>query len=379
MESWELDGSSQRLPISVLTGFLGSGKTTILNYLIQQPALSRALVLINEFGEIGLDHDLVAHSKDDVVIEMSSGCLCCTIRSDLVNTLRSLFLRRVRGEISEFDRVVIETTGLADPVPILHTIMTDPLIAARYRLDGVITAVDAATGQQTLDRQIESVKQVAVADRLLITKTDLIDFDALHKLQNRLRILNPAAPRIITEKGAVEPTSLFDAGLYNPKTKSLDVQTWLNAEAYAEPHEHETSDYGHSHQHSDVNRHDAHIKAVCLTIDEPIHSDALDHWLEALLLLRGADFLRIKGLINVVDLDGPVVIHGVQHIFHPAVALKEWPSEDRSSRIVFITRDIDESVLRGTLRMFSAVEPQTPDLLPADTGDRDITMREVRE
>ncbi len=392
MESWDLGGSSQRLPISVLTGFLGSGKTTTLNYLIQQPALSRTLVLINEFGEIGLDHDLVAQSKDDVVIEMSSGCLCCTIRGDLVNTLRGLFLRRVKGEI-EFDRVVIETTGLADPAPILHTIMTDPLIAARYRLDGVITTVDAATGRNTLDRQIESVKQAAVADRLLITKTDLVEVDALRGLQERLRGLNPAAPQIIAVKGAVDPASLFDAGLYNPKTKSLDVQNWLRAEAYDKPHEHEhehgSSDHCSSHQHShshqhghdhnDVNRHDAHIKAVCLTIDEPIHSYALDHWLEALLRLRGADFLRIKGLINVSDVDGPVVIHGVQHIFHPAVTLKEWPSEDRRSRIVFITRDIDESVLRGTLRMFSTVEPQTPDLLPADSAEGDIAASEVRE
>ena len=191
-------------------------------------------------------------------------------------------------------------------------------------------------------------------------------------MQDRLRVLNPAAPQIIAENGVADPASLFDAGLYDPKTKSLDVQNWLKAEAYAEPHDHEhgTADHGHTHthQHNDVNRHDAHIKAVCLTIDEPIHGDVLDLWLEALLLLRGADFLRIKGIINVVDFDGPVVIHGVQHIFHPAVTLKEWPSGDRRSRIVFITRDIDTSVLRDTLKMFSDAKAQQPEFLPDESG-----------
>ena len=181
MESWNLDGSSQRLPVSVLTGFLGSGKTTVLNYLIQQPALSRTLVLINEFGEIGIDHDLVTHSKDDVVIEMSSGCLCCTIRGDLAKTLREAPGRFARGGELWFDRVVIETTGLADPAPILHTLMTEPAVARRYRLDGVIATVDAVNGGDTLDRQIESVKQAAVADRLLVTKTDLVDDDVLRR------------------------------------------------------------------------------------------------------------------------------------------------------------------------------------------------------
>ncbi|MBM3506083.1 MAG: GTP-binding protein [Alphaproteobacteria bacterium] len=380
MESWNLDGSSQRLPISVLTGFLGSGKTTVLNHLIQQPALSRTLVLINEFGEIGLDHDLVTHSRDDVVIEMASGCLCCTIRGDLAKTLREAPGRFARGGKLWFDRVIIETTGLADPAPILHTLMTEPSVARRYRLDGVITTVDAVNSGGSLDRQIESVKQAAVADRLLITKTDLVTNEMVIGLQSRLRGLNPAAPQIIAANGIVDPAVLFDAGLYDPKTKTLDVQRWLRAEAYDEPHDHGhgTAGHGHAHQHNDVNRHDAHIKAVCLTIDEPIRGDALDLWLEALLLLRGADFLRTKGIVNVEGLKGPVVIHGVQHIFHPAVMLKEWPSEDRRSRIVFITRDIDESVLRDTLRKLKAAEAQRPSLLPVDTGDSDIATFEVR-
>lgn len=380
MESRDLDGTSQRLPISVLTGFLGSGKTTVLNHLVQQPALRRTLVLINEFGEIGIDHELVTHSKDDVVIEMASGCLCCTIRGDLAKTLREAPGRFARGGKPWFDQVVIETTGLADPAPILHTLMTEPSVAHRYRLDAVITTVDAVNGGDTLHRQIESVKQVAVADRLLITKTDLVDIGVLRELQDRLRDLNPAAPQLIAENGVVDSALLFNAGFYDPKSKSLDVQNWLKAEAYAEPriHAHDAADHGHHDHHHDVNRHDLHIKAVCLTIDEPVHGETLDLWLDALLLLRGADFLRTKGIINVAGFEGPVVIHGVQHIFHPAVMLKEWPNEDRRSRIVFITRDIDESVLRDTLRIFTDAADQRTGLFPTDTSDEDIALFEIR-
>ena len=380
MESLEVNRPSGRqLPVSVLTGFLGSGKTTVLNHLIQQPALCRTLVLINEFGEIGLDHNLVAHSKDDVVVEMSSGCLCCTIRGDLAKTLREAPARFARGGELWFDRVVIETTGLADPAPILHTLMTDPAVARRYRLDGVIATVDAVNGSDTLDRQTESVKQAAVADRLLLTKTDLAEVDALCSLQERLRVLNPAAPQIIAENGTVDPALLFDAGLYDPKTKSPDVQRWLTAEAYDESHGHGhgAAGHGHTHQHNDVNRHDAHIKALCLTIEQPIRGEALDAWLGALLVFRGADLLRIKGIINVAELEGPMVIHGVQHIFHPPITLKEWPSEDRRSRIVFITRNIEESTLRDTLKLFTAAMAESSEPLGAELGGAGAAAFEV--
>ena len=380
MESLEVNRPSGRqLPVSVLTGFLGSGKTTVLNHLIQQPALCRTLVLINEFGEIGLDHNLVAHSKDDVVVEMSSGCLCCTIRGDLAKTLREAPARFARGGELWFDRVVIETTGLADPAPILHTLMTDPAVARRYRLDGVIATVDAVNGSDTLDRQTESVKQAAVADRLLLTKTDLAEVDALCSLQERLRVLNPAAPQIIAENGTVDPALLFDAGLYDPKTKSPDVQRWLTAEAYDESHGHGhgAAGHGHTHQHNDVNRHDAHIKALCLTIEQPIRGEALDAWLGALLVFRGADLLRTKGIINVAELEGPMVIHGVQHIFHPPITLKEWPSEDRRSRIVFITRNIEESTLRDTLKLFTAAMAESSEPLGAELGGAGAAAFEV--
>jgi G3E family GTPase len=383
---------STRLPVSLLTGFLGSGKTTVLNHLVRQPALAKTVVVINEFGEIGLDHDLMESSNEDLVL-LKSGCLCCTIRDDLADTLRSLFQRRVKGEISEFDRVVIETTGLADPAPILHTLMTDRLLDARYRLDGVITTVDAATGRATLDRQIESVKQAAVADRLLLTKTDLVDPQETAALTQRLRALNPAAPILQALKGAVDPARLFDAGLYDPKTKSLDVQRWLNAEAYTEPagDHHDHGEHGHDHHDKDadhdrrahthdVNRHDEHISAFCVTLDDPILAGAFDLWLDVLLAWRGEDMLRIKGILNVEGLPGPAVIHGVQHIFHPTAYLEEWPSADRRSRIVFIGRDLDEAALRETLNLVTTQviqETEQKSLAPRP-DDSEVAVFEVR-
>ena len=313
-------------------------------------------MLINEFGEIGIDHDLVQHSTDEIVIEMSSGCLCCTIRGELAETLLEAPGRFSENEEPGFNRVIVETTGLADPAPILHTLMSAGSVAERYYLDGVVTTVDAVNGPGTLNRQIESVKQVAVADRLVITKSDFIPDDAMNELRNHLRQLNPGAPQIVAEHGVVDPASLFGAELYDPSTKSLDVQQWLMAEAFADAHD-------HGHAHNDVNRHDEHIKALCLTFDEPIRGEALDRWLDQQLLPRGEDFLRTKGIINVDGLDSPLVIHGVQHIFHPPVILPEWPTDDRRSRIVFITRDVDESILRDALVQLNTAEKRRPNPL----------------
>lgn len=362
--------AAQRIPVSLLTGFLGSGKTTLLNHLVHLPALADAVVIINEFGEIGLDHILV-EAVDDELVLLNSGCLCCTVRSDLVDTLRSLFLRRVRGDIKEFSRIVIETTGLADPAPILHTLMTDPLISARYRLDGVITTVDAATAAETLDRQPESVKQAAVADRLVLTKTDLVPADeALATLKGRLRAINPGAPILLAENGMANPEALFNAGLYNPTTKSLDVQGWLRAEAYRSdvPHGHahdHDHNHGHAHEHDhghahdqghhhshDVNRHDDRIRAFCLVYDQPIPGVGLAAWLNIVSNFAGPNLLRVKGLIHVSDIDMPVVIHGVQHVFHPPVYLGAWPDGERKTRIVFITKDIGEGAIRDVTEPF---------------------------
>jgi G3E family GTPase len=341
------------LPVSLLTGFLGSGKTTVLNHLLQQPEMGQAAVIVNEFGEIGLDHELVVGGKEDMVL-LNSGCLCCTVRGDLVNTLRDLLMVRMRGDVPPFERILIETTGLADPAPILHTLMGDDLTARYFRLDGVIATVDAVNGEATLDSQFESVKQAAVADRILITKTDLADDAAVAALEARLAEINPAAPRIHVADGVVAPGVLFDAGLYDPATKIPDVDKWLKEEAYAGSDEHD-HDHAHDHGHEqhDVNRHDDKIRAFCVTYDEPVRLDAVEQWFDLIMLLKGPDLLRVKGIVNVIGIDGPVVIHGVQHIFHPPAVLPEWPSDDRRTRIVFITRDVDRQLLEDTLKTFT--------------------------
>jgi G3E family GTPase len=359
------------IPVSLLTGFLGSGKTTLLNYLIGQPEMKDTLVIINEFGEIGLDHLLVAHSQEDTVVEMSSGCLCCTIRGDLKKTLKDITWRFAEGGKRKFNRVVIETTGLAAPAPILHTLMTDPFIASRYRLDGVVVTVDAVNGMATLDNHVEAVQQAAVADRLLLTKTDLADAAAIEALAQRLRTLNPGARQLRPEHGKISPAELLDAGLFKPGEKIPDVARWLNEEAFAESehaahaHGHHGHDHGHHahhdhghdhHRHDDhahdVNRHDDHIRAFCFSFDEPIDPPLFDEWLSLLVGFKGPNILRIKGILNLKGCDRPTVIHGVQHIFHPTVTLPAWPSEDRRSRIVFITRDIERATIARSFDAF---------------------------
>jgi G3E family GTPase len=353
----------ERLPVSVITGFLGSGKTTLLRALLPQPAMADTAVVINEFGEIGLDHLLVEQSNEDTIL-MSSGCLCCTIRGDLIDTLRRLYKRRERGEVPRFKRVVIETTGLADPAPILHTLMGDPLLSAFYRLDGVIATIDAVNGQDQLDRQFESVKQAAVADRLVLTKSDLAKSEQVDALEQRLRRLNPAAPILRATHGAIAAESLLDAGLYNPAQKTPDVARWLREEAYAdhdrdhhhEGHHHHGHDHkNHAHQHAnDPNRHDDHIRAFCLTHEAPIEWPKFVAWIEMLITMRGADLLRIKGILDIAGSDQPVAVHGIQHLFHPPALLPGWQGQQRGSRIVFITRDLERDWLERSMREFLA-------------------------
>ncbi|MEL7043180.1 MAG: GTP-binding protein [Pseudomonadota bacterium] len=351
-EKNELENEARRIPISILSGFLGSGKTTLLNDLMRRPELRRTLVIINEFGEVGLDHDLMVHSSDDVIVEMSYGCVCCTLRRDLVKTLRDAPGRFSRGGVAWFDRVILETTGIADPAPIINTLMNDPKISRLYRLDGVVVTVDAANGSETLDEQIDAVKQAAVADRLLITKTDLVDPETSQELQERLSRLNPAATQLAVTHGNASPETLFDLGLYDPTTKSLNVQNWLHSEAYTDGDDQEMS----PSQRARARRHTEEIQSICLTLDEPVTADALTSWFERLKALKSAEFLRMKGIINLAGSNKPVIVHGVQHIFHPLVTLDKWPSGDQRSRIVFITRGIEEETLRDTLELLR-VEP----------------------
>jgi len=340
---------TNRLPISVLTGFLGSGKTTLLSKLLRDPDMANTAVVINEFGDVGLDHMLVESSDENTVL-MDSGCLCCTIRGDLVDTLRDLFRKRVTGDVPEFDRLVIETTGLADPAPILHTLMSDPLLCARYRLDGVLTTVDGVLGLQQLDTQFEPTKQAAVADRILITKADMVDEATIDALRVRLRVLNPAAPVHVVSKGNIAARLVLNAGLFDPAGKIPDVEKWLCEEAY-EQDAHTHKDHAQDHVH-DVNRHDAHIRSFCLTADAPFAWEAFANWMDALISVHGESLLRVKGVLHVTDTDQPVVVHGVQHIFHPPAVLEGWPNEDRRSRIVMITRDLNRDPVEKMFHAF---------------------------
>ena len=367
-----------RIATTVITGFLGSGKTTLLNALLTQDGMDKTAVLINEFGEIGLDHLLVREVSEDVVL-LNSGCICCSVRGDLISGLRDLFVKRTRGEIPEFDRVIIETTGLADPAPILHTLMTDPLLTTKFRLDSVVTTVDALHGAGQLDNHPESVKQAAVADRILMTKADLADDATRTTLESRLRALNPAAPIYPVVNGDIAVSKLFNSGLYDPATKSMDVQKWLRDEAYehhGDEHHHDAHDHGHGHEdehghshdhehhhdHShDVNRHDDHIRSFCITFDEPIHWDAFVTWAEIFTQMRGESLLRVKGILNLVGEDAPVAIHAVQHVFHPPASLPAWPSDDHRSKIVFITRNLGPQVIRESLYHLNAAVSETAD------------------
>ena len=332
---------AETTPVTVLTGFLGAGKTTLLNHLLQQPELAGTAVLVNEFGDIGLDHLLVETLSDTMVL-LNAGCLCCTVRGDLARVLREMLPRARRGEIS---RIVIETTGLADPVPILATLMTDPVAASAYRLDGIVTVVDAVNGGMHLDMQEEAVRQVAVADRIVISKADLADVGVL---RDRLQGLNPGARVAEVSHGVVDPGFILGAGAFDPAGKNPDVAGWLNAAAFEIEGDH--------HHHHDVNRHDARIGAFCLTYDQPLDWRGLAMWLEMLVASRGEDLLRVKGILNLTGHDRPVAIHAIRHLMHPPTELAAWPEGDpRTSRIVFITRDLPRAVVEDGLRAFQKV------------------------
>ena len=343
MSLFDRDKSAERLPVSLITGFLGSGKTTLLNRVLSDSRMARSLVLVNEFGEVGLDHLFMEQVGGDMVL-LQSGCVCCTIQGDLDRTLRDIARRRAAAETPPFDRVLLETTGLADPAPILQLLLNHPMISHDYRLDGVVTTVDAVNGRQQLDEHAEAVKQAAIADRLLISKTDIADIASSARLRARLEELNPGAVLYEIVQGDIDPALLFDSGPFDPAGKGDKVQAWLNAEAHDHAHRHGD----HGHHHHDRSRHNEHIGSFCLTFEEPLDWDFFNRWLMAVRASWGDRLLRVKGILNVAGEGQPLVIHGVHRTFHPPTLLARWPDTDRRSRLVFITRDLDRTSVEGS-------------------------------
>jgi G3E family GTPase len=330
------------VPVAVLTGFLGSGKTTLLARLLRDPALARTAVIVNEFGAVGLDH-LLVEAADEEILLLDSGCVCCSVRGDLVRTAGDLLARRAAGAIAPFERIVIETTGLADPAPILQALMTDPAIADALRLESVIATVDAAAGGVTLDTHPASVKQAAIADRIIVTKTDLAD-PAANGLLERLGALNPAAPKLTAVHGAIDASRLFGGGMYDAQARSPNVRRWLAAETIERD--------GHDRR---ADRHHGAVTSFCLRRSAPLHAVTLTLFLQTLAEHCGARLLRLKGLIDVLESPGrPAVIHGVQHVFHPPAWLDAWPDDDRTSRIVVIAQGLDPLWLEALLEALDA-------------------------
>jgi G3E family GTPase len=336
------DALAGRLPVSVITGFLGSGKTTLINRLVKRPEMNRVAVIVNELGEIGVDNDLVETSSEQMML-LNSGCLCCTLRTDLQETLRELFIKRRNGEIIDFERVIVETTGIADPAPVMQTLMTDSLLLDQFRLDCVVTLVDAFNSPGQLDSFSEPVKQVALADRIVVTKTDLAPAGQVEALERRLREINPRALFTRALNGEVDPAFLVDVGLTNTKSRLEEVERWLGD---GEKEDHAGDEHGHHHHHDEA------IKTFTLRFDKPFAWQAFTQTIEVLTALRGPDLLRVKGLVNVEGKSGPMVVQGVQHLFHPPIELAAWPGADHGTRLVFITKGIPRQTVEN---LFSAI------------------------
>lgn len=360
--------SQSRIPVSILTGFLGAGKSTLLNRLLKDPAMKDAAVIINEFGEVGIDH-LLVEASNDAVVELSDGCLCCTVRGELVDTLAELIDGMQTGRIKPLTRIVIETTGLADPAPVMQSVMGHPAVAQHFDLDGVVTVVDAVNGLATIDAYPEAYKQVAVADRLILTKKTLADEATILVLTQRLRLLNPRASITDGDTEDAGSAAMLVNGLYDPASKIADVDRWLKDEMAADDHHHHDHHHGHDHHHAhhhghghdhhhhahDVNRHGASIRSYSILHDEPIDPMAINMFIDLLRSTHGEKLLRMKAIVALTDRpDKPLVLHGVQSIFHPPVRLPAWPEgSDRKTRLVLITKDLSESYVRDLFGAFT--------------------------
>jgi G3E family GTPase len=348
-------------PVTILTGFLGSGKTTLLNRAMRDPSMANTAVVINEFGEVGLDHMLAAQS-DDTIMVLENGCLCCTVFGDLVTTLNNLYHQREDGAIPRFDHVVIETSGLADPSPLIQAFLSDPTLAGLYRIGAVVATVDAVNGPHTLDEHIESVRQVALADQILITKLDLVEpdkaKDAEASLTARLHRLNPAAKISRIDDPSFSLSVLRGDG-FNAADANADARAWLNAAAYEQ---HAAHDHHHEHDgdHDHHHLHDRDIASFCFTRDKPIPREALRLLLDALQQNLGPNLLRVKGIVNVAEEpERPAVIQGAQQLLHNLSWLERWPDADRRSKIVFITQGFDRAEVEDMIALLDRVATRT--------------------
>ena len=337
-----------QIPVTVITGFLGSGKTTLLSSILKKKEMQKTAVIINEFGEIGLDHALIEHT-DENIVELQSGCICCTIQGDLNKTLIDLFDKMMNGKVSSFNRILIETTGLANPVPIIHTLMSSIELIRIYSLDGVITVVDSINGEKTLDLHEESLKQLALAEKIILSKTDIVDKDEIKSLVYRIKEINPVSQIIFSKFGNIPLEEIFGLGAYDPYKKSADVKNWLAAEKY--------KDKKHHHHH-DVNRHNENIRAFSMMSENPVNMIAFSFFRDMITAALGANLLRMKGIVNIAGEERPAVIHGVQHIFHPVQWLENWPDNDRRTKLVFITQNIKKEQIEDFFRPLMGLDTE---------------------
>ena len=343
----QVSAYSDLIPVNVLTGALGSGKTTLLKALLRAPRLTGTMVLVNELGEIGIDHHLVEHASESTLL-LENGCLCCAMRDDLKTALKDLHSRRNRGEIPRYERVVVETTGIADPVPIAYTLLAEPVLQHHYRLGNVVTVVDAINAPAQLDRFTESVRQVALADRLVVSKLDLAGPGALERLRPRIATLNPAAPIIAADSPGLDPVDLLITDIHDRGSKRREVDRWIHSirDGAAET--------------GGRSSHPKAITACCFTFDAVLDWTAFGVWMSMLLHRHGDRVLRLKGLLNVAGVPGPVLVNGVQHLVHPPAHLDRWPDEDRRSRVVVISHGLDRDEIERSLHAFNAIANPAP-------------------
>ena len=336
-----------RLPVNILTGFLGSGKTTVLRHVLRDPAYADTAVLINEFGEVGLDHLLVGTLEEAPVL-LASGCVCCSIRGDLSRALRDLHARRQRGEVPPFGRVIVETTGLADPTPILATLTGDLVIRRHFRPGNIVATLDALHAERGLERHPEVARQAAIADRLIITKTDLAGAGDVARLRHKLRQLNPAAPVAEAVLGAVDPDILIGPDIHAAETRMTEARHWMQGEGAWPPG-------------ADGSRHGGAITSFCLRLPGPLDWHSFGLWFSMLAHRHGDKLLRVKGILQVEDSETPVAIHAVQHVIHAPEHLPDWPDAERGSRIVFITQGLEPDAVERSLRAFHCLtRPAVP-------------------